>query len=202
MSTYTLTAEGRTDTGKEKAKKLRAAGRFPAIVYGAGGDPVSLTLDIRDTELVLKRIHGEKVLVDLNYEGKTDKVFVRNIQRDPVKSKLIHVDFFRVDLNKEIETRIPVVGIGQPKGLKVGGILEHGVRDIAIRALPTAVPPHLEVDLSDLDINHSIHVSDIAAIDGVKFLSASETVLFACVSKQKEEEEAPAVAAEATSAAT
>lgn len=195
MSNFALKAEVRQDTGKEKAKKLRNQGQFPAIVYGADSGPVSLTLNIRDTESVLGKIRGEKVLVDLAYGDKTDKVFVRNIQRDPVLEKLIHVDFYRVDLNREMETAVPIISVGTPEGVKLGGLLEHGIRQLSIRCLPTKVPPHLEINVDALKIGQSIHVRELAPMDGVRILSNPDAVVFAVLAKQKEEEVAPAAAA-------
>lgn len=198
MSKFKLVAELRTDSGKEKAKKLRFEGRFPAIVYGAAGEAVSVSLDTRETNLVLNRIHGEKVLVDLEYGSTKDKVFVSNVQRDPVSGKLLHVDFFRVDPNREIDTRIQVVSVGEPAGVKLGGLLEHGIRELAIHALPGNVPPHLEVDVTALEVGQSIHVRDLPAIEGVKFISPADTVLFTVVGKAAEKAaEAGAVAAKA-----
>ncbi len=196
MSSFALKAEVRSDRGKEKAKKLRKQGKFPAIVYGVGKEPTSLTLDIRETEVVLGRIHGEKVLVDLSYGDTTEKVFVRNIQRDPALEKLLHADFFRVDLNKELDTKTPVHPVGLPKGVKVGGLLEYGLREIAIRCLPTKVPPHIEVSVEDLDIGENLHVSDLPEMEGVKVLSPEDSVLFAVAAKAKEAEEMAAVEGE------
>lgn len=198
MSKYALNAETRDYTGKEKAKKLRAAGRFPAIVYGDAKDPVSLTLDTRETENVLTRIHGEKVLVDLSYGGKQEKVFVRNIQRDPVNEKLIHVDFFRVDMEKELDTTVPVIAIGTAYGVKMGGLLEPGLRQVQLRALPGDVPPHIEVNVESLNVGQSFHVSDLKLGDKIKLLSRGETVLFSVHGKAAEETPAtPAAAAAA-----
>lgn len=187
MSKYKLNAELRTTRGKEKAKKLRAAGQFPAIVYGAGGEAESLVLDVRETETILNRIRGEKVLVDLQYGGKSDKVFVRNLQRDPVKNNLIHADFFRVDMKVEMETRIPVTHVGEAKGVKLGGLLEHVLRELTIRCLPGNVPPHVEVDVANLDIHESIHVSDLPEMEGVKIMTRPDSVLYAVVPKQAED---------------
>ncbi len=192
MGSFALKAEVRSDTGKEKAKKLRKQGKFPAIVYGGEKEPASLTLDIRDTEVVLGRIHGEKVLVDLSYGDTSEKVFVRNIQRDPALEKLLHVDFYRVDLNRELDTKTPVHPVGLPKGVKMGGLLEHGLRELAIRCLPTKVPPHIEVNVEELEIGHSIHVGDLPEMDGVRVLSPEDSVLFSVAAKAKEVEELPA----------
>lgn len=188
MSKFKLDAEVRAERGKERAKKLRAAGRFPAIVYGADGEAISLTLDTHTTELVLQRIHGEKILVDLFYDGKEDKVFVRNVQRDPVTEKLLHVDFFRVNPDREIETRVAVIGIGIPEGVKMGGLLEHGTRIVDIRCLPGDVPPHIEIDITKLQQGRSLHVSEMPPIKGVKVLTASNAVLFHVTGKPAAEE--------------
>lgn len=188
MGSFKLSAEVRTETGKEKIKKIRREGRFPAIIYGAGGEAVSLVLDTREMELVLARTHGEKVLVDLSYAGKEEKVFVRNVQRDPVKELLLHADFFRVDLNKEMDTKVPVISVGLPVGVKLGGLLEHGVRELAIRCLPGDVPPHIEVNVEELNIGDSIHVRDMDEIKGVRVLSPEDSVLFAVAAKAKEPE--------------
>lgn len=195
MSKFQLKAEVRETTGKEKAKKLRAAGKYPAIVYGAGEDPVSVTLDIRETEVVLTRIHGEKVLVDLAYGGKTDKVFLRKIERDPASEKLLHIDFYRVHPDREIDTKVPVHHVGTAQGVRMGGLLEHGLRELQIHCLPGNVPPHIDVDVSHLEIGHSIHVSDLSPMPGVKVLSSPDAVLFSVAGKQAEEP-APGAAAE------
>jgi len=178
MSNYTLQAGVREATGKEKMKKLRREGKAPAIVYGMKDEPVSLALDIRETELLLGRIHGEKVLVDLNYGGKSDRVFVRNIQRDPAKNHLLHVDFFRVDMKKEFDTKVPVISVGTPKGVKEGGLLDHSMYEIAVRCLPKDVPPHIEVDVSGLNIGDAIHLADLPEIPGVQFTDSEDAVLF------------------------
>ena len=200
MASYALKAEVRDAFGKEKSKKLRGTGNFPAVVYGAEKDSVALTLNTHETEMVLGRIHGEKVLVDLEYGGTKDKVFVRNVQRDPVKDKLIHVDFYRVDLNREIDTQVAIHAVGTPEGVKLGGFLEHGVREISIRALPTKIPPHISVNVADLKIGQSIHIRDLQAIDGVKIVTPGDALAFAVVVKKKEEEVAPVAAAAAPAA--
>lgn len=200
MASYALKAEVRDAFGKEKSKKLRGTGNFPAVVYGAEKDSIALTLNTHEAEMVLGRIHGEKVLVDLEYGGTKDKVFVRNVQRDPVKDKLIHVDFYRVDLNREIDTQVAIHAVGTPEGVKLGGFLEHGVREISIRALPTKIPPHISVNVADLKIGQSIHIRDLQAIDGVKIVTPGDALAFAVVMKKKEEEVAPVAAAAAPAA--
>jgi large subunit ribosomal protein L25 len=187
MSKFAINADVREGTGKEKARKIRAAGSFPAIIYGAGAEPVSLTLNTREAELMLARMHGEKILVDLTYGGKTEKAFVRNVQRDPVTEKLLHIDFFRVDMAREIETKVAVIEVGIAEGVKLGGMLEHGLRQLQIRALPGNIPPHIEVNVSALQQGQSIHVRELPPIPGVKVTSPEDAVLFAVIGKAKEE---------------
>ena len=201
MSKYELHAEIRDTIGKEKAKKLRQVGKFPAIVYGAETEPTPLTLASRDVEVTLSRLHGESVLVDLHYGNRTDKVFVRNVQRDPLSEKLIHVDFFRVNPDREMDTAVHVVAVGTAEGVRLGGMLEAHAREIVVRSLPTRVPPHIEVDVTTLNAGQTIHVRDLKPIDGVKFVTNGEVVLFAVLGKQKEEEPAAGAAAPAAAAA-
>jgi len=199
MSTtkFSLKGELRSGTGKERAKKLRVKGEFPAIVYGAGKEPVALTMSTRETELILAKIHGEKVLVDLEYGGAQDKAFVRNVQRDPVVGKLLHIDFFRVDLKKELQMTVPVFAVGTAVGTKEGGLLETLNRQIEIRCLPENVPPHIEANVALLEVGQSIHVRDLPAMDGVKIVTNGDIVLFAMMAKSREEAAAPAAAAAA-----
>lgn len=187
MSTFVLNAEIREDTGKEKMKKLRAKGHCPAVIYGSEQEPVSLTINIRDTEVLLQRIHGEKILVEVKYGDKTDKAFVRQVDRDPVKNLLEHIDFYRVDPDHEIDTTVPVLSVGTPIGVKMGGIMEPGLRKIDLRALPANVPPHIDVNVEKLNIGQSIHVSDLD-LPNVKLLTAGDGVLFAIHGREKEDE--------------
>ncbi len=188
MSKFAIEAELRESRGKEKNKKTRRAGRLPVIAYGIG-EPDALSIDAHEFDLLLQHIAGEKVIVDLNYAGKSEKVFIRDVQRDPVSDKPLHVDFFRVDMNKELHTILQVHQVGTPIGLKEGGILEHGLREVHVKATPSNLPPHIEVDVSELHLNQAIHIGDLPAIEGLQFLTNEDSVVFSVVSKQRAEEE-------------
>lgn len=189
MSQITLKAQRREWTGKEKAKKLRRQGSFPAIVYGPGYEPVSLELPTRETENALNKIHGEKILVALDYGETPEQVFIRSVQRDPVKNELLHADFYRVDMEKELDTKVPINAVGgTPEGVKLGGLLEQIVRILDIRCLPAKVPPHIDVDVSKLLVGDSIHVRDLPAMDGVRVLTQPDAVLFLVAGHSAEEE--------------
>lgn len=195
---YTLDAQVREERGKEKSKKLRAKGLIPVVVYGAGGESVSLTVDGHDFSNFAHKTHGEAVMVKLNYDGKTDSVFVKDIQRDPVSEKILHADLLRVDLLKKITLTVPVTQVGStPAGVREGGLLEQLAHEVEVEALPDKIPGHIEVDLSDLEGGHSIHVSDLPELDGVAYLSDPDMALFTVIDKDRAER----AAAEADAAA-
>lgn len=199
-TTLTVKATIRNTRGKEKAGKLRKSGELPGIVYGAHKDAVAVTLNTREFDHVRKATHGEQVLIDLALsDGTMEKAFIREVQRHPATQQLLHADFLRVSLTEEITLKVPVLHIGVPEGVKTdGGLLEQVLREVTIRCLPTKVPPHLEYNVSAMRIGHSIHVSDLPAMEGVTFLDDPKAVLFAVVGKMKEDAEqvqAPAATA-------
>jgi len=204
MSTV-LTAKARNEFGKERAKKLRGAGLVPGVLYGSGQESEPVLLNYHDLDVMAKRVHGQTVMIDLNVEDakggqRTEKVFLRELQRDPVSEKIIHVDLYRVDLQKPIVVEVPIVGVGIPAGVKIGGLLETLTRTISLRCLPQDVPPHLDVDISEINVGHSIHVSEVPWPESLDILTDGETALFTVLGKRAAEEEE--VAAEAAAAET
>ncbi|MFB0506456.1 MAG: 50S ribosomal protein L25 [Thermodesulfobacteriota bacterium] len=173
-----LLAKLRTTLGKEASRKLRQKGLVPAICYGPRTDPVPLTLDSKE---LMKAIHmGENVLIDLMIEdGKkaAEKVVVvRDLQTDPIKDQCIHADLFEVVMDEEISVEVPIVLVGKPEGVKMGGVLEQITREITMECLPTDIPQSIEVDVSHLDIGDTIHIGDIGLEKG-KFLVDPSTTL-------------------------
>ncbi|MCB2155732.1 50S ribosomal protein L25 [bacterium] len=196
-----LDAKVREERGKEKAKKLRFAGMLPGVVYGSGKDAVSIVLDAHEFQLVRQAAHGDSVLIDLNVDnGDHDKVFIKALQRDPVTSKIEHVDLLRVDMNKEITLKVSVRQIGDtPLGVREGGLLEQVRYKVEVRCLPGNVPAHIEVDLTELGAGATFHISDLPVLEGVEYLEEPDTTIFSIVSKAKLE--AAAFAAEEAAAA-
>lgn len=174
MSTQvTLKAERRDETGKGAARKLRASGKLPAVVYGADGETVSLTLDYHDAEHLFYSISVENTIVNLDLEGESVPVpsLIREIQTHPYKPEVLHVDFLRVQEGVEVELEIPIHLEGTPVGVKdEGGVLEQTVYMLPIRCLPNAIPEYVEASVTELEIHDSLHVGDLVLPDGVTIL--------------------------------
>src|SRR3990172_482194 len=150
----TLEVAVREKTGKETVKKLRRLGLIPGVVYGAGDKPTPVQVPFIALHKVLHSGHGENALITLNIKnGKTasEKVLIRDIQKDPVKDNVIHVDFQHVSLTKKITVKIPIHLTGTPTGVKdQGGILQQVLRELEITCLPTDIPERVNVDVTAL----------------------------------------------------
>jgi large subunit ribosomal protein L25 len=174
MSETTLVVESRANTGKGAARKLRAAGRVPAILYGQGRESVPLTLDPRALEKVLKS-GGANTLLDLTVEGRSDLgspvALVKELQRHPIRGTILHADLYQVDLTKTVEVEVPIHLLGKAKGIDFGGILEHSLREVALECLPRSIPASIEVDVSNMEIGDVIHVRDLTLPPGVSLMS-------------------------------
>jgi large subunit ribosomal protein L25 len=196
--TYTLEAQSRTVIGKH-VKKLRRQDLIPAVVYGAGGPPVHVSCPRRPLEITLKNAGGTH-LINLDVEGTTHNVLVREVQREPIKRSILHVDFLRVDLTKKLRTEIPVVFVGQPR-LSSELQIQQNVQFIEVESLPTDIPQNIEVNISALAAQgDQITVADLPAIPNVEILSDPHEVLVrveALAAEVAEEEVAAEVAAPA-----
>ncbi len=178
MQTYSLKANLRDSKGKEKCKKLRHTGVIPAVLYGDEKQPEHLVVEEHEFNTLLRAIRGRFVMIDLEVDEKpslNSKIMVREIQRDPLKHNVLHADFLRLSDKKEIKLAVPVRIIGSAIGIKAGGILEHLSRDLEIKSIPSKVPPFIEVDVTNLDINKSIHVSDLTLPEGIEVLQDPDT---------------------------
>ncbi len=162
MEIIELKAQVRKETGKNKIKQVRADGAFPANLYGYQTEPTSLTINSREFMGLLGTQAGSHVIVKLLVDNdKTPMVMVKEIQRDPVRDKVLHVDFLSVALDEKIVAAVPISVVGSSAGVKEGGIIQHGLREVQVEALPTDLPDHLELDISELNISDSFHVTDI-----------------------------------------
>jgi large subunit ribosomal protein L25 len=191
-----LAVEVRTDTGKGVARKLRAVGRIPAVLYGHGNASVSLSIQAKDLDTLLKTSHaGLNTLIDLEgdsaVEGKV--VLIKELQRHSVAGTLSHADFFEIDATAKIHVSVPIKLEGTPEGVKLGGVLEHMMREIDLLCLPNAIPDSLEVDVSGMNQNESLHVSDLTLPEGVE-TGVDEALPIVHVATKKIEEEVEVVA--------
>jgi large subunit ribosomal protein L25 len=196
-----LKVEVREGTGKGVARKLRAAGRIPGVLYGRAKDSVPLTLDPLVLERAIQKSEaGVNTLFDLEMEGAeagARVVLVKDLQREPGAGFLLHADLYEVDLTQTVEVEIPIHLIGTPTGVTLeGGIMDHAHRELRIECLPLAIPDELTLDVSALAIGDSLHVSDIALPEGVELRDDLDISVVIVAAPRKEEEEVPAEAAE------
>jgi large subunit ribosomal protein L25 len=176
-----LTAERRADHGKGVARKLRAAGRIPAVLYGHGQETQSLSVDGHDMFKVLHTSAGANVLVDLKVDTDEHLVLPREIQRNHIKGTIVHVDFLVVSRTETIEVNVEIIDIGEAPGVKQGGVVDHHLREVLVECFPQDVPEHLEADVSGLDLNDVLHVSDLVAPKGVTILTNPEETVLAVI---------------------
>lgn len=166
----TIPALPRTGTGKGPARATRRGGRVPAVVYGAKKDPNLISLDPRDLMRALRDGSFLATVFDVDVEGKTERVLPRDVQFDPLSDKPLHVDFLRVSPTTTVTVHIPVTFLNEDAapGLKRGGLLNVVRHDIEANCRADAIPHHIEVDLTGLDIGDSVHISMIHLPDGVR----------------------------------
>jgi len=184
MAEVKLVAEPREGTGKGVARKLRAAGRVPAVLYGHGMDSMALSVDSKDLFHVLHTGAGTNVLVDLVVDGTEHLIIPRDVQRDHIHGRFIHVDLLAIRRDEKLHLTIPVRIVGESVGVKAGGVVEHRLWEIEVECLPTDVPEAIEADISALEIGMGLHVSDLVAPEGVTFLTSDEESVVAVAQPQ------------------
>src|SRR5215212_158652 len=156
MATVTLTATPRAGVGTGNARKLRSSGQVPAIIYGHHREPQSLALNARELEKLLEHISAESTVIELNADGRTLRTLIREIQRHPLKRQILHVDFQELVAGEKITVRVPIVIIGTAAGIRDGGMLDHTMRELEIEVDPANMPNHIEVDVTELALGHSV----------------------------------------------
>jgi large subunit ribosomal protein L25 len=176
-----LEAERRDDHGKGVARKLRAAGRVPAVFYGHDQETIPLSIDAREMLHVMHTSGGSNVLLDLIVDGKTHLAMPREVQRDHIHNTLIHVDFLAVSRTEKIAVDVPVLEVGASIGVHEGGVVEHHLRDLHVECLPQDVPEHIEVDITPLAIGDMIHVRDVIAPAGVTILTNPDDAVLSVI---------------------
>jgi len=180
MAHVTLTAHARTEFGNGPTRRLRRTGLVPGIVYQPGGPSLPLALPDRDLRRALQE--GRTGVIDLAVVGeRTRPVLVKDWQLHPVRGDVMHVDFQEVDLTQEIEAPIPLMLVGSAVGVREGGVLDQPLREVIVSALPDALPDHLEVDVSELNVGDSVSVGQIAPPAGVVIVTDPETTIASVV---------------------
>lgn len=166
MKTITIEATRRERTGKGGARTSRRDGNIPAVLYGQG-ESIPLAVDRRDFAKKLQDARGENVIWDVVVAGEAPrKSLAREIQHHPISRRMTHVDFQHIDLTKKIQVSVVVNLVGEPDGVRnYGGILEHAGREVMVECLPINIPASIEVDVTNLAVGDSIHLSDLPAVD-------------------------------------
>lgn len=170
MEQVIINATTRTATGKGAARRLRIAGRLPAVMYDGQGKAVLVDLDAKEFSKIFNRI-TESTLIDLKLDGKDLVAFVKDVQYDIISDTVGHIDLYHVDPAKVLRTKIPVRLSGIPAAVRSGGILEASTTEIEVECLPRNLPERVIVDCTDLEANHSLHVRDIKLANTVKILT-------------------------------
>lgn len=195
MEQLVVEAEPRESTGKGVARKLRRAGRVPAVAYGGKSEPWALSVDLRLVDRILHSGAGQNAVFTLKIKGKGNvPAMIRDAQHDPVKGLLMHVDFLRVALDTRLKVKVPVEVKGEPIGVKQqGGLLEIVQREVEVECLPADIPEHFTVDVGELSINDGIRVGDLKVDNRkIKVLTDSTRVIAHVLPPRAEEEEKPA----------
>ncbi len=200
MAVIGLSGSRREVLGKGGARKARRSGLIPGVLYGHGETPVPVAIGARDFQLAMRRHKGGNAIVNLSVGGSDYTALIRDAQYDPLTHDVLHLDFQHISLTETIEVKVAVHLTGLPVGVKdAGGILEHIVREVEVRCLPTAIPGSIDIDVSALNIGDSVHVRDLKVPD-ITILTEPEatvaTVVPPTVMEEKPAEEV-AVAAEA-----
>jgi len=197
MAEILVDAKSRADRGKNAARRLRASGRIPAIVYGGKKDALAVSVDPKTLLRVLRSESGRNTILslDLGDAGRASAI-LKSWQVDPVNEKFIHADFYRIAMDVAIRVKIPILAKGEARGVKVdAGILEVIMRELEVECLPGDIPERIEVDVTDLGLHGAIRVSELKVSDKVKVLDEADQIVVHVVSVK--EEAAPVAAAPA-----
>ncbi len=206
MKTVELNVAVRHKTGKEIARKLRNQGLIPAIIYGPGSEPVPLAVKANELKRVLYRYRGEQILFNLTLEdnGSTTQkmALVKELQYHPVTDEILHVDFYEISMEREVEVEVPIELVGKAKGVEAGGHLQQLLHTMTVACLPGAIPDKIQVDVSGLEIGDVLHVRDLTPPEGVRYLDNPDEPVVTILAPEETEEVAEEGAEEAEAPAT
>jgi len=199
----TIAAEPRSTRGKNEARRLRAAGSAPAVVYGTGKDAVAVAVNPKEMVRILRSKTGHNTIFHLAIkDGENTPVMIVDWQRDPVKDTILHIDMKRIDLTVRLVVKVPVHTVGEPEGVKLqGGLHEVITREIEVECLPNEIPDELTIDVSKLTMGQAVRASDVPLPGSVRLVSPPEAVISHIVAMKAEEVAAPVPGAEVAPAA-
>lgn len=187
---FVVKAVERVGRGKNDSRRLRREGKVPATVYGGGGEAVAVVAELKDLAAIIRSDSGANTLFTLEVEGHEDaRVIFQDRQIDPVSGRLLHADLRRLAAGEKIELTVPIHLLGEPIGVRdEGGMLEQQLREIRVLCTPSNIPDAIEIDVEGLNLNESIHASDLKVSDEIEILEAPETLVASVVFVREEEE--------------
>jgi large subunit ribosomal protein L25 len=202
LETNILEAQAREAGNKNDARRVRRDGKIPAVVYGAGKDSLSVTVDPRHVMRILHSETGHNTIFDLTFNGERAKAMIVDWQYEPIKGKLLHIDLKRIAMDKVLRVNIPILLKGEAAGVKQeGGILEQILREVEVECLPADIPSHIDADVSELTFGKVLRVSDLPHSEKLKFLTDANQPVAHVTSVKEEVAPTPeAAAAEAAAA--
>jgi large subunit ribosomal protein L25 len=191
MEQLSLSARKRNILGNNASFKLKKEGKVPAEIYGNSVENVSLELDGREILSIINNKKATNAIIDLKIEGEDEarKVILKDYQTDPVRNRLLHVDLYQMDMNKEVSIVVAVKLTGTPKGIKNGGLLEQIMREVEVKCLPSNFPENIEVDVSGLDVGENLHLRDVSFPEGVKPITELKRTVAVVVEPETEKAE-------------
>ena len=189
MQQKQMNIELRAKTGTGVSRRLRSADLVPGVVYGKGMDPMTISIKIGDLKDAISGEGGQNNLITLVGGGSLDQsmAIVADLQRDAIKKTYKHVDLHRINMNEKLRVTVPVVLKGTAAGVKEGGLLDLAHHELHVECLPANIPDHIEIDITQLKIAHSIHVGEIKLPEGVKVLDNPKTPVVSVLGRAKEE---------------
>ena len=190
MDAIELNVKVRSTVGNGPARALRRDGMMPAVLYGRGTEPVSLSVQIKDLENILKHGSMGQTLINLNIEGgdtSAKTVLIKELQTHPMTNNFLHADFYEIDMNRKITVSIPVTTTGKSKGVEMGGILQVIRRELDVSCFPNQIPESIEVDVTDLEMGDAIHVEEIPVSEEIEILYDVNFTVITVVAPKVEE---------------
>ena len=182
LSDLTIQVVPREQTGRQACRKLRFAGRIPAVLYGKECNQ-SYSLDDREMRILLRKASGTTSLLRLLGEkGEDELVLIKELQTDPIKNSILHIDFVQVARGEDLQTKIPLVLSGEAEGVKTqGGILEVLANEIEVKCRPSNLPTQIDLEISELELGGNLQIADLPELDGVAYVADPKTLIVSCV---------------------
>lgn len=197
MASVSLNASVRSERGTGVARKLRQSGQVPAVIYGHGREPQSLAINTREVDKLLSQISAANTVIDLAIDGSSVRTLIREVQRHPFKRNILHIDFQELVAGEKVTVNVPLRFSGTADGVRnSGGILEETMHQLHVRVDPSSIPDHIDIDVTNLTIGHSIHIRDIALPAGLTVLDDEDATVCVCTAPKAATEETPVAAAE------